>query len=163
MFPYVLGAIGLAVVVVLFMIITGIGRDRLPFSEVFAVHAPTAADGSEALSLMTLTHEVGADEKSLAVEGTVVNLTEKKIAGLVAEIVVNDKFSLPAQTQKVPVEPADLAPKATGMFRANFTLGETGLGSYSVQFRLPNDGPYVPHKDEHPLVIPAASEQKPVH
>jgi hypothetical protein len=30
-------------------------------------------------------------------------------------------------------------------------LGEHGLGSYSVLFRLPDEGPFVPHKDERPL------------
>src|SRR5215470_14192687 len=94
LFPYVIGALGLGVLVLLFMIITGIGRDRLPFSEIFAVHAPTAADGSEALSLMTVTHEMSADEKSLSVEGTVVNRTERTISGLVAEIEIDDKFTL---------------------------------------------------------------------
>jgi hypothetical protein len=128
---------------------------------VFAVHAPAAADGSEALSLATLTHEEGLDHKTLSVEGTVMNRTEKSISGLEAEIVVNDKYTLPVQTLKVPVEPAELAAKATASFHANFVLGETGLGSYSVQFRLPKDGPYVPHKDEHPE--PAPSEQKPAH
>jgi len=161
LFPYVLGALGLGVLILLFMIVTGIGRDHLPFSEVFAVHAPSAADGSEALSLMTNTHEESADGKSLSVEGTVVNRTEKTISGLMAEIVIIDKYTLPAETQKVPVEPADLAAKATGSFHANFTIGEKGLGSYSVQFRLANDGPYVPHKDETPEVIPPPSEQKP--
>jgi hypothetical protein len=160
LFPYVLGLIGLAVVIVLFMIVTGIGRDRLPFAEYFAVHAPTAADGSEALSLQTLMQI--ETEKTLTIDGTVANRTDKVISGLVAVIVVNDRFTLPSQTVNVPLEPADLAPKGTATFHTMITLDEKGLGGYNVQFRLPNEGPFVPHRDERPPEEPKEpSENKP--
>ena len=53
LFPYVAGILGVTVVVLAFMYLTGIGRDRLPYSDYFKVRAPSAADGSES-------QEVGA-------------------------------------------------------------------------------------------------------
>ena len=54
-FPYIVGILGVALVVVIFMLVTGIGRDRLPYTDYFfAVRVPEAADGSEALSLQSL-------------------------------------------------------------------------------------------------------------
>ena len=167
LFPYVLGGIGLVVVVVLFMIVTGIGRDRLPFAEVFAVHAPVAADGTQAISLQDLKQT--ESEKTLMIEGTVANRTEKVISGLVAVITVNDRFTLPSQTVNVPLNPADLQPKGTATFQTTITIDEKGLGGYNLQFRLPNDGPFVPHLDERPaeelkeptIDIKEPSEEKP--
>jgi hypothetical protein len=156
--PYVLGLIGLVVVVVLFMVITGIGRDRLPFSEYFKLRAPTAADGSEALSLQELT-QVETD-KTLMIEGKVANRTEKTISGLVAVIVVNDKFTLPSQTVNLPLNPPDLPAKGTATFQTTITLDEKGLGGYNVQFRLHDDGPFVPHKDERPADEPKEPSDK---
>ncbi len=131
------------------MLVTGIGRDRLPYTDYFfAVRAPEAADGSEALSLQSLTYmEI---DKTVSITGTVMNRTESPISGLLAVIAVTDKFTLPVQTVNVPVEPAELAPKAMGTFRTTVTLGENGFGGYTLQFRLPDDGPFVPHKDERP-------------
>jgi len=160
LFPYVLGAIGLVVVVVLFMIITGIGRDRLPFAELFAVHAPTAADGSQAISLQDL--KQAQTETSLSIEGTVANRTDRVISGLIAVITVNDRFTLPSQTVNVPLNPPDLQPKGTATFQTMITLDEKGLGGYNLQFRLPNEGPFVPHLDERPAEEPKdPSEPKP--
>jgi hypothetical protein len=162
LFPYVAGALGLLVLVILVIIVTGVGLRFLgPFGEFFAVHAPTAPDGSEALSLQTLTHMTD-ETTTLSVEGTVMNRTDETISGLLAVIKVNDKFTLPVQTVNVPVDPPELAPKATGTFRATIMLGENGLGAYSVDFRLPDDGPFVPHKDERPpeLLIPEPQQAK---
>ena len=40
-FPYIVGILGVALVVVIFMLVTGIGRDRLPYTDYFfAVRAP---------------------------------------------------------------------------------------------------------------------------
>ena len=47
--------------------------------------------------------------------------------------------------------PAELASKATGTFHATIMLGEKGLSGYVIQFKLPEDGPFVPHKDDHPV------------
>jgi hypothetical protein len=154
-FPYIVGILGVALVVVIFMLVTGIGRDRLPYTDYFfAVRAPEAADGSEALSLQSLTYmEI---DKTVSITGTVMNRTESPISGLLVVIAVTDKYTLPVQTVNVPVEPVELAPKATGMFRTTVTLAENGFGGYTLQFRLPDDGPFVPHKDERPPEPPIA-------
>jgi hypothetical protein len=158
LFPYVAGILGVAVVVLLFMYVTGIGRERLPYSDYFAVRAPTASDGSEALSLQTL--QTMSDDKMVSIDGTVVNRTDSPISGLVAVISVTDKFTLPVQTVNAAIDPVDLGPKATGMFHTMVTLGENGLGGYTINFRLPDDGPFVPHLDERPPTEPP-SEKKP--
>jgi hypothetical protein len=149
LFPYIAGTLGIIAVVLAFMYLTGIGRDRLPYSEYFVVRAPTAADGSEALSLQTL--KAMDDAKMVSIEGTVVNRTDAPISGLIAVIAVTDKFTLPVETVNAPVDPVELGPKATGMFHVTVALGENGLGGFSINFRLPDDGPFVPHKDERPL------------
>src|SRR4030095_1300033 len=151
LFPYVAGILGVAVVVLSFMYLTGIGRDRLPYSDYFAVRAPTAADGSEALSLLTLI--TLSDDKMVSIDGTVMNRTDSPISGLVAVIAVTDKFTVPGQTVKAPIAPVDIGPKATGMFHTMVPLGENGLGGYTINFRLPDNGPFVPHKDERPPEI----------
>src|SRR6185503_14337569 len=96
-FPYILGILGIGLVVVLFMIVTGIGRDRLPYSDYFfAVRAPEAKDGSEALSLRALSYKEA--DKTVVIAGEVANRTEKPIKGLLAVIAVADKFTLPVET-----------------------------------------------------------------
>ena len=160
LFPYVAGILGLTLVVLAFMYLTGIGRDRLPYSEYFAVRAPMAPDGTEALSLQALSH--ATDEKTmLSVEGTVSNRTDSTISGLQAVVSVTDKFTLPVQTVNVPVDPVELAPQGMGTFRTTVTLGENGLGGFTVNFRLPDEGPFVPHKDDRPLEPLPQSEPKP--
>jgi hypothetical protein len=153
MFPYVAAILGAAVLVLAFMYLTGIGREPLPYSAYFERRAPAAADGSEALSLQTLTPTV--DPKMITIEGTVMNRTDDAIADLEAMIAVADKFTLPVQTVNVPVEPAPLPPKGIGTFRTTVMLGENGFGSFSINFRLADNGPFVPHKDERPDAPPA--------
>jgi len=148
LFPYVAGILGLAVLAVIVMLATGVGLEYLPFGQFFAVRAPMAADGSPALSLTTLHHK--DDDKSLSIDGVVMNRTDSTISGLIAVITVTDRFTLPAETVNIPVDPAELAANGTGTFQTTVTLGENGLGGYTVQFRLPNDGPFVPHKDDRP-------------
>ena len=151
-FPYIAGILGATVVVLAFMYLTGIGREALPYSAYFERRAPAAADGSEALSLQTLKHTI---EPTMAtIEGTVMNRTEDAIADLEAMIAVADKFTLPVQTVNVPVEPAPLPPMGTGTFRTTVPLGENGFGSFSINFRLADNGPFVPHKDERPDAPP---------
>jgi hypothetical protein len=148
-FPYVVGALGVGVVVVLFMIITGIGRNRLPYSDYFfAVRAPEAADGSEALSLQSLTYKDNG--KTVEIAGSIMNRTENPISGLLAVLAVTDKYTLPVETVSVPVEPSKLDPMGMGTFQTTVTLAEHGFGGYSLQFKLPDNGPFVPHKDERP-------------
>ena len=159
LFPYVAGILGAVVLVLLFMYVTGIGRDRLPYSEYFARHAPMAADGSEALSLQTLM--TISDDKMVSIEGTVMNRTDAPISGLEAVIAVTDRFTLPVQTVTAAIDPVDLGPKATGMFHTMVPLKENGLGGYTINFRLPDEGPFVPHKDERPPEPEPSSDKKP--
>jgi hypothetical protein len=160
MFRYVAGILGAAVVVLAFMYLTGIGRNRLPYGEYFAVRAPTAADGSEALSLQSL--KTMSDDKMVSIEGKVMNRTDAPISGLLAVISVTDKFTLPVQTVNASIDPVDLGPKETGTFQTMVPLGENGLGGYTINFRLPDDGPFVPHLDERPPEPePQPSEKKP--
>jgi hypothetical protein len=146
-FPYLVGILGVGVVVVLFMLVTGIGRDRLPYSDFFfAVRVPQAKDGSEALSLAMLSYK--ETDKTVEITGEVANRTEAPIKGLLAVIAVTDKFTLPVQTVEIPIAPVDLAPEAMGTFQTTVMLGEHGFGGYSIQFRLPDNGPFVPHRDD---------------
>ena len=142
-----------------FMYLTGIGREALPYSAYFERRAPTAADGSEALSLQTLTFK--ADDKTIAIEGTVMNRTDSVISGLSAVIAVSDKYNLPVQTVNAGVEPADLPSMGVGAFHTMVTLGEHGFGTFAIDFRLPDEGPFVPHKDERPVepvVVPPSEK-----
>ncbi|HET9943600.1 MAG TPA: hypothetical protein VFR05_09680 [Terriglobia bacterium] len=146
-FPYIAGLLGLVLVVLIFMYATGIGREMLPYSEFFERRAPTAPDGSEALSLKELNQKT--DEKTtLSIEGMVLNRTDDTISGLQAVITVTDKFTFPLQTLNVPVEPVELPANGMGVFRTTVALDDKGLGGYSVNFRLPDEGPFVPHLDE---------------
>ena len=150
-FPYIAAAFAaLAIVGIVVVSTTDVTSKLLPMDPAYAnVLIPTVADGSMPLSLQTLNQK--ADDKTLTVDGTVINRTASTITGLLAVIQVKDKFTLPGATVEVPVEPAELASMATGKFQTTITLGENGLGGYDLQFKLPNDGPFVPHKDDHPL------------
>jgi len=149
--PYVVGGVALAAIVAIVLTMTtGLAERLLPMEDKYlAVLVPRAADGSEGLSLQTL-NQTSDNKTTLSVEGSVLNRTESTIAGLVAAVEVNDRFGLHAQTVNIPVEPAELASKAVGTFKTTVMLGENGLGGYTLQFRLGDDGPFVPHKDEHP-------------
>jgi len=150
-FPYIAAAfavLGIAGIVV--VMTTDVAARLLPMDATYLdALIPTVPDGSMPLSLQTL-HQ-SADDKTLTVDGTVMNRTESAITGLLAVVQVKDKFTLPGQTVEAPVEPAELVPKATGTFHTTIMLGESGLGGYDLQFKLPTDGPFVPHKDDHPL------------
>jgi len=115
------------------------------------VLVPTVADGSPPLSLQTLTQK--SDNKSLTVEGSVLNRTDSTISGLLAVVQVKDRYTLPGEIAQVPIEPAELESQVKGKFRATIMVGEKGLSGYDIQFKLPNDGPFVPHKDDHPLEL----------
>ena len=149
-FPYVAGILGLAVLVVIGMVVTGIGVRFLPFGEYLVPRAPTAADGSEALSLVELQQK--EDGKTLAIDGAVLNRTDAAIKNLVAVIAVTDKYTLPSQTVNVPLVPAELGPNMKGEFHIIIPLDEKGLGGYSVRFRLSRDGLFVAHKEEYSFI-----------
>jgi hypothetical protein len=141
---------GVIIIGIIIVSTTDVASRLLPMEERYLdVLVPFAADGSEGLSLLTLTQK--SDKTSLLVEGSVMNRTESPISGLSAVIEFKDKFTLPAQTVNAAIEPPTLDPGATGTFQASATAGEHGLGGYSLQFRLTPDGPFVPHKDERPV------------
>jgi hypothetical protein len=152
-FPYIAAAFAvLALVAIVVIATTDVAARLLPTDPRYVdVLVPTVADGSPPLSLQTLNQKV--DGKTLAVDGTVINRTDSTLTGLLAVVQVRDKFTLPGQTVEVPVEPAELESKATGKFQTIVTIGENGVGGYDIQFKLPNDGPFVPHKDDHPLEL----------
>jgi len=149
--PVVAGIIGLLIIVgIVLTMTTGLADRLLPMQDSYLdVLVPSAPDGSEALSLRSLTQK--SDKTSLAVEGTVANRTDAPITGLSAVIEFKDKYTLPFQTITVAVEPSPLDRGAVGAFRATAMAGANGLGGYSLQFRLPDEGPFVPHKDERPV------------
>jgi hypothetical protein len=150
-FPYIAVAFAvLAIAGIVFVTTTDIAARLLPMdAQYLGVLIPTVADGSPPLSLQTLTQK--SDDKTLTVDGTVMNRTESTITGLLAVIQVKDKFTLAGPSLEVAVEPAELASNASGKFHATIMLGENGLSGYDIQFKLPDDGPFVPHKDDHPI------------
>jgi hypothetical protein len=129
------------------MIVTGIGVSNF-LTASFEPRAQTAPDGSEALALWMLDQK--EEEKTLSIAGTIMNRTDSAISGLVAVIIITDRFTLPAETVTVPIDPAELAPKGRGNFQTTVTLGEKGLGGYSVQFQLPQDKLFVPQDERQP-------------
>jgi hypothetical protein len=157
-FPY--AAAGLAVAgigLIILTVTTGIGAWLLPMHERYlSILIPTATDGSEALSLETLAHEIKG--KTLIVNGTVSNRTAFPITGLQAVVDVRDRYTLPVVTVAVPIDPVELAPNQDAVFRAEIGM-EKELGGYTVRFRLPEEGPFVPHKDERPDRPPPAEPQ----
>ena len=157
-------AVGLAVAVLIAIVVvttTDVATRLLPMDEAYRdVLVPTVADGSQPLSLHTLNQKEDAKAGILAIDGVVMNRTESAISGLLAVVQVNDRFTLPAQTVEVPVEPAELPSMAEGKFQTTVMIGQHGLGGYVLQFKLPNEGPFVPHLDERPPAPAPAPEIK---
>ena len=152
-FPYIAAAVAVLVIAgIVAVMTTDIAARLLPMDPQYVgVLVPTTPDGSPPLSLQTLTQKL--DSKTLTVAGSVINRTEATINGLLAVILIKDKYTLPADTIEVPVEPAELPAKAKGTFHTTIMVGEKGVGGYDIQFKLPDDGPLVPHKDDHPLEL----------
>jgi hypothetical protein len=142
-------AIGLAVAGIIGIVLTmttDVAARLAPMDPNYlTVLIPKAADGAEPLSLKTLEHQ--GKDKSLSIKGTVLNRATVPITGLLAIVDVNDKYTLPAETATVPIDPVELPPNAVGTFEV-MILSDKELGGFSVRFRLPDDGPFVPHKDE---------------
>ena len=101
-FPYIAAAFAvLAIAGIVLVMTTDVAARLLPMDPAYLdVLIPTVADGSMPLSLRTLNQK--ADDKTLTIDGTVMNRTEATIAGLLAVVQVKDKFSLPAR----PADPA---------------------------------------------------------
>lgn len=153
LFPFIAAGIAVAGIgLIVLSLTTGLGAWLLPMQERYlSILIPTAADGSEALSLQTLEHEI--QSKTLTIRGAVLNRTPYPISNLQAVIDVKDRFTLPAVSVTVPVDPAELPPDKAGTFAAVIGM-EKELGAFTVRFRLPEEGPFVPHRDERPDAQP---------
>jgi hypothetical protein len=149
---YIVAALAIAGILgIIIVITTDVATTLLPMDENYRnVLVPTAADGSLPLSLKTLQYKEDPKARTLTLEGTVMNRTDATISGLLAVVGVKNRFSLVAQTVEVPVDPAELASQAIGKFQTVVTYGENSLGGFDLQFKLPNDGPFVPNMDERP-------------
>ncbi|MBI4474229.1 MAG: hypothetical protein HY646_16275 [Acidobacteria bacterium] len=136
-----------AVAVIIFIIATmttNVASTLLPMSdEYMEALVPTAPDGSEALSLQSLNHEIV--EKTMTVHGTIANRTENPLREIHAVVVMQDVFGFPRDVE-VPVDPAEIPIQGTAAFTASATLDQQP-GGYIVKFRIA-DGPYIPHKDD---------------
>ena len=141
-------AAGFAIVSVIFILLTmttNLASHILPMNDDYLqVLIPQAPDGREPLALETLDQTI--DEKTLNVNGTVENRTDHPISGLTAVIDAQDTTGRFGQTLEAPIDPAQIAPHASGTFHTSVTLQEKPAG-YSLKFRL-TDGPFVPHRDE---------------
>jgi hypothetical protein len=153
-FPVVAAAFAIVVIIgIVAVMTTDVAERILPMEEQYLYSVvPTMPDGSAPLALKTLANET--DNKTfILVQGDVLNRSDQVLKGLLAVIQVNDRFTLPFQTVNVPVEPAELAGNGVGKFRAMVKLGENGLSGYVIQFKLGEDGPFIPHKSDRPIQI----------
>jgi hypothetical protein len=149
---YIVAALAIAGILgIIVVTTTDVASALLPMDENYRnVLVPTMADGSLPLSLKTLQYKEDPKARNLTLEGTVMNRTDATISGLLAVVQVKDRFTLVAQTVEVPVDPAELDSQAIGRFQTVVTYGENSLGGFDLQFKLPNDGPFVPNMDERP-------------
>lgn len=152
---------GLAIAGILGIVIvttTDVASTLLPMDENYRnVLIPTMPDGSHPLSLKSLQYKEDSKARTLTLDGTVMNRTDATISGLLAVVQVKDRFTLVAQTVEVPVDPVELKSQDTGKFQTVVTYGENSLGGFDLQFKLPNEGPFVPNMDERtpePVLTP---------
>jgi hypothetical protein len=139
-----------AIVFIIATMSTNVAEFLLPMEDKYLlVMVPSAADGSEPLSLQKLEHEIQA--KTITVRGSVANRTENPVSNLVAVVEMLDTTTRFPQTVEVPVEPAELPPQAAGSFTASATLQEKP-GGYLVKFKIA-DGPLIPHRDDRAATI----------
>jgi hypothetical protein len=141
-------AIGVAIGGIIFIVATmttSVAAKMLPMTDDYLqAMVPVAPDGGEPLSLTALTHEL--NDKTISVNGSVMNRADREMSGLVAVIELLDTTGRFPQTHEIPVMPPDLQPMASGTFAVTATLQENP-GGYIVKFRF-EDGPFIPHKDE---------------
>ena len=141
-------AIGVAIAGIIFILATmttSVAAKLLPMSDDYLrVMIPAAPDGAEPLGLTSLSHEI--NEKTITVNGSVMNRTDQTMSALIAVVEMQDTTGRFPQTQEIPIMPVDLPPNGTGTFMAMATLQEKP-GGYIIKFRFA-DGPYIPHKDE---------------
>jgi hypothetical protein len=156
--PIAIAVAAAGILLIAVTMFTNFAERILPMSDSYLqVLVPRAADGKEALSLVQLDYPT--TENTLSVSGSVVNRTDFPITGLLAVVTAQD-INNAVQTVEVPLTPAEIISQGTGSFQTTITLGAKP-GGYSLRFRLADDGPFVPHRDDRSLTAPVISSPAP--
>ena len=143
--PIGIGVASALILLILLSMTTSVASKILPMTdEYLLVMIPPAPDGAEPLGLKSLMHEV--NEKTISVNGSIMNRTKQPMMDLRAVVEMQDTTGRFPQTVEIPIQPENLQPQAVGTFMVMATLQENP-GAYIVKFRFA-DGPFVPHKDE---------------
>jgi hypothetical protein len=146
------------IVLIILTMTTGISARLLPMEDKYLIALiPKASDGAEPLALKTLQHEL--KENQFTVSGTVQNRTEYTITGLQAVLDIHDKFSFTTQSVNIPLDPKDVPAGGLAAFQTTVMPASPPAG-YAIRFQLIN-GPFVPHRDEHPLTPTPAPTESP--
>ena len=156
--PIAIAVASAGVLLIVVTMFTNIAARMLPMSDSYLqVLVPRAADGKEALSLVKLDYPT--PDNTLGVSGPVVNPTDFPINGLMAVVTAQD-INNAVQTVEVPLTPAEIPSQGERIFETTITLGAKP-GGYSLKFRLADDGPFVPHRDDRSLTAPVISSPEP--
>ena len=156
--PIAIAVAAAGILLIAVTMFTNFAERILPMSDSYLqVPVPRAADGKEALSLVQLDYPT--TENTLSVSGSVVNRTDFPITGLLAVVTAQD-INNAVQTVEVPLTPAEIISQGTGSFQTTITLGAKP-GGYSLRFRLADDCPFVPHRDDRSLTAPVISSPAP--
>jgi hypothetical protein len=134
----------LGIIFIFATMFSNVANRILPMNDAYLnVLVPAAADGSEAISLQKLEHEVV--DKTVTIRGTVGNRTEYPLRDILAVIEVQESTGILRDTLEVPLDPPEVPPQGTATFQGMVTVDE--LGGYIVKFKV-LDGPFAPHKDD---------------
>lgn len=156
--PIAIAVASIGILLIAVTMFTNFAERILPMSDSYLqVLVPRAADGKEALSLVSLDYPT--TDNTLNVSGSVVNRTEFPITGLMAVVTAQDVNNA-VQTVEVPLTPPEIPSQGTGSFQTTITLGAKP-GGYSLKFRLADDGPFVPHRDDRSITAPVISSPAP--
>jgi hypothetical protein len=154
--PVAIGVAALLIVFIFLTMTTSVASKILPMSDQYLlVMIPPAPDGGEALGLKSLKYD--ADEKTISVEGSIMNRTMEPMSNILAVVEMQDTTGRFPHTAEVRVQPSDLGPGATGTFSTMATL-EGKPGAFVVKFRFA-DGPFIPHRDERTPEITITPQQ----
>jgi hypothetical protein len=153
--------IAVAAVLIFFILLTmttSVSSKILPMNDDYLlVMIPPAPDGAEALGIKSLKYDADDNSNTISVMGSVMNRTKEPMSDILAVVEMQDTTGRFPKTVEVPVQPADLAPQATGDFSAMATL-EGKPGAFVVKFRFA-DGPFIPHRDERAPEITITPQQ----
>jgi hypothetical protein len=140
--------VGGALAILILALIVVVAMKFIPVRDESGV--PRLPGGAPPLSLNTLTTTMDEKTKTVSIEGAVFNRSQTALKGLLASIELKDRYTFAFQTVNVPVQPAELGGRMSGTFRATVDIGDHGLSAYVIQFKLGENGPFVPHRDDHP-------------